>query len=134
MTQETWIVPINPKYLDIKEHLKRSREIAVKKTKIVNKGDIAYIYLSSPISQIKYKGTIVESICDSKTLINHPYTEALKIYGPASFFLIKIDKEVADGIYNYDELKKHGVGQFQNVARASQQIMNYFKETEEKGN
>ena len=133
MMQEIWIIPTNPKYFDVESHLKTSSELVIKRTKMINKGDIAYIYVASPVSQIKYKGIVANSECGEEILSKHPYARAVQNNGPAKYFLVKIEKAFDDNTYNYSDLKEHGIGQVQNIARASRQIKEYFKQVENKG-
>ena len=120
--QEIWVVPTNPKYFDVDEHLKTSDELVIKKTKRVNNGDIVYIYWASPVSQIKYKGIVVNDMCGEDELLRHSYAKTVQNEGIKKFFMIRIDTRFKDGTYNYAELKEHGIGQVQNIARASRQI------------
>lgn len=133
MMQEIWIIPTNPKYFDVEKHLEKSSELVIKKTKMINIGDIAYIYVASPVSQIKYKGIVANCDCDEEILSKHSYARTIQNNGPTKYFLVKIEKTFDDNTYKYSDLKEHGIGQVQNVARASRQIKEYFKQVENRG-
>ena len=130
-TQENWIAPTNPKYFDVAKYLKRNRDLVIKSDKKrVSAGDVVRVYIAAPISEIKFKGTVVESECDKDTLKKHDYISSFINDSKAQFFLVSIDTEFADGTYPYSILKENGIGQVQILARASREIKMYFKKRE----
>lgn len=129
--QEIWIAPTNPKYFDVIEYLKTNKELAIKSNqKKVNVGDIVYIYIAAPISQIKYKGTVIKNECDAETLNDHNYVFDINNDIKTSFFLVEIDTEFVEGTFPYTILKEKGIGQVQILARASRTIKAFIKELE----
>ena len=56
-----WIIPANPKYYDIEEAFRQSKEIDWKQGKGIRKGDIVYVYLAAPVSAVLYKCRVTKT-------------------------------------------------------------------------
>jgi len=50
-----WLIPANPRYFDIEAAFAKKREIIWKQSSDVKAGDIAYMYVGSPVSAVLYK-------------------------------------------------------------------------------
>jgi len=57
----SWIVPANPAYYDIEEGFGKQKEIMWKQSRAVREGDSVYLYVASPVSQIRYKCVAVKT-------------------------------------------------------------------------
>ncbi len=55
-----WIIPANPSFFDVFEYFSKNKEVIWKQTASLYKGDIAYIYVTSPVSEIRYKCEVIE--------------------------------------------------------------------------
>ena len=131
--RENWIVPCNPKHLDIKNHLLESDEVVFKRVRPKNIGDIAYIYVSGKgdqIGQIKYKGIIIDNDCKQEVLDKHSYAVAIESYGqgPFNYMLIKIFGEFPDGTITLDDLKDHDFSQVRVQARTTRRLQSFLDE------
>ena len=58
-----WLIPANPKYYDIDDALKKSKDQTInwKQSNNIKVGDQVYIYVASPISKIKYSCKVLET-------------------------------------------------------------------------
>lgn len=56
---EKWIIPCNIKVYDVIEHFKSSKRIVWKNSFTIHPGDVAYLYLSAPFSEIRYKCLVI---------------------------------------------------------------------------
>lgn len=71
-----WIIPCNPKLYRIEDAFKDLKIIDWRKTnniKSAQDGDIVYIYISSPVSQIAYKGAIINAHKEHSTIDDSSY-------------------------------------------------------------
>lgn len=59
--EETWIVPVNPKYYDIEKAFSESDEIIWKQSNNILAGDSVYLYIASPLSAIAYACRVLEA-------------------------------------------------------------------------
>ena len=50
-----WVIPCNPAYYDICGVFNKLDKVEWKQSTNVNEGDIVYIYVTSPIKEIRYK-------------------------------------------------------------------------------
>ena len=131
--KEHWIVPCNPKQLDIKKHVLKTDLIAFKKVRPLTTGDDVYIYIcGKQDQQIKYKGVVVDDNCNEEEMKNHLYAVSVNEYGksPYKYVLIKLSAEFPDGTVTIENLKDCGFGQVQCQARTSRILLEFLKEKE----
>ena len=121
-----WIVPCNAKKFDIFKHLQANNEIAFKRVGALRKDDTAYIYLSSPYSEIKFRCTVINDQMSTEELDKHPY--AVDKFSANRYILIRIDEEYEHGSLPLAKLKENGLGQVQRQARADGKLLNYIKD------
>lgn len=72
-----WILPCNPKYYRLADALKEQKIIDWRQTnnvKNIQAGDVVYIYLSSPVSAIVYKGAVLKAGKPENTLDDSVYS------------------------------------------------------------
>ena len=50
-----WVIPCNPAYYDVCGVFNKLDKVEWKQSTNVNEGDIVYIYVTSPIKEIRYK-------------------------------------------------------------------------------
>lgn len=126
--KENWIVPCNPKHLDIKTHLQKTDEIVFKRVRPINTGDIVYIYVSGKNGQIKYKGIVINNNCDKEIMNVHDYAASIESYGqgPFIYMLVRIGYEYPDNTIVLKDLKDHGFGQVQVQARTSRVLQEFL--------
>ena len=124
---ETWVIPINLKYFDIYEHLQKTNEIAIKRLRNPIEGDIVYVYIASPESEIRFKGKVIKEKCNEDDLKKHTYITNMINYKEYNYFLIRIDKEYPKGLFQYKDLRSNDIGQVQALARASRKLKEYIE-------
>lgn len=98
---KNWIVPANPKYFDILQAFNENNEIIWKQSSNIKKGDIAYMYVASPISAIIFKCEVTE--------VNIPYDYEDKNLKINKVMKIKLLKKYSNDFMTFDKLNKFGI-------------------------
>lgn len=98
-----WIVPANYKYFDIDSEIATSRDgvILWKQSSSVEVGDKVYIYMSAPVSAIRYKCEAVE--------VNIPYEYHDDFMSMTRAMRLKVLKKYDSEPIGIDKLRQHGV-------------------------
>lgn len=139
---ESWIVPCNIKHFDLMEHFKSSETVVWHNSFTIRKGDTAYIYLSAPYSEIKYRCAVIEDQVDEETLNANAYAIPRKqsnnyFSKKVKYIVLRLEYEYPDGVLKLEDLREHGLGQVQIQARTDRRVQSYIiditKECEEKG-
>ena len=130
---ENWIIPCNPKQLDLQEHLTKTNEVVFKEVRPTNIGDIAYIYISgkgAQVGQIKYKGIVIDNHCGQNILDKHSYATSYDSYGqgPFNYMLIRITGVFPDGTITYNDLKEHDFSQVRVQVRTTRKLQAFLDE------
>jgi len=124
---ENWIVPCSVKFYDVVEHLGDRDTIVWRKVSALKEGDIVYLYLGSPYSEIKFKCHIIEDNVDEATLKENAYaikkSEGLRKY---RYIKLKLDYTYPDGVLSLDKLREHGLGQTQTQARTDRRLQAFI--------
>lgn len=128
---ESWVLPCNLKLFDLVSHLESSDSVIWKRLRSVKEGDVVYIYIGAPYSEIRYKG-VVESIrVDKELLTKHPYAEQfIRLSCEDELFKIAVEFEFPSGKYTFKNLKSYGLGQVQTMARADRRLKRYLEQEE----
>ena len=133
---ENWIIPCSIKVYDVIEHFKTHNHIVWRNAFTIQPGDIAYIYVGSPYSEIKFKCKVVSDVIDDETLQANAY--AIPKRKVHSFFSKK-DKYIEleyissfpDRALPLNDLREHGLGQVQIQARIDRKLQAYIDSVEE---
>ena len=96
-----WIVPANLKYFDIIQAFEENGEIIWKQSSSIKKGDIAFIYIASPISAILYKCMVTE--------VNIPYEYEDKNLRINKVMKIKLLKKYDKDFMTFEKLNNYGI-------------------------
>jgi len=96
-----WIVPANPEYYDIVNAFNENDEIIWKQSSKIKKGDIAYMYVASPISAILFKCGVVE--------VNIPYDYEDKNLKINKVMKIKLLKKYDKDFMTFEKLNQFGI-------------------------
>lgn len=56
-----WIVPANPAYYDVEGAFRSQKELTWKQGRGIRPGDMVFIYLASPVSEIRYRCLVLET-------------------------------------------------------------------------
>lgn len=120
-----WVIPCNAKKFDIFEHFKSNKEIAFKRVGALKEGDLAYIYLSAPYSEIHFLCKVINDHLTDEELSKHQY--ALDKFSSARYVLLSLESEYENGSLPLSKLKENGLGQVQRQARAGNELLNYIE-------
>lgn len=96
-----WVVPCNPKYYDIQKAFKKERQILWKQSSNIKPNDTVYLYVTSPLSAIKYKCKVCE--------VDIPYKFKNKFIKIQKLMKIKLQKTYPDDLYAFQTLKQYGL-------------------------
>lgn len=129
---ENWIVPCSVKFYDVVDHLKEKDTIIWRKVSALKAGDIAYLYLGSPYSAIKYKCHIVDDNVDEKTVKENEYaikkTDSMR---KQRYIKLKLDYTYPDDALSLEKLRAHGLGQTQTQARTDRRLQAFIDSVNE---
>ena len=133
---EHWIVPCNIKVFDVIAHFKDHTHVVWKNAFTIKKGDIVYLYLSSPYGEIKYKCLVTSDSISDQKLQENPY--AIRTKASYNYYSRKIKyiemlylREYPSQTFPLETLKKHGLGQVQIQARTDRRLQHFIDEVEE---
>ncbi len=134
--KELWIIPCNTKHFNVSEHFNREKTVVWRNSFSIRKGDVAYIYLSAPFSEIRYRCNVISEEVDDDTLQANSYAIPAKTTNNyfskrVKYMVLELDRVFPEGKYKLEELKKHGLGQVQIQARADRKLREYLLATEE---
>lgn len=129
---ENWVVPCSVKFYDVVGHLKERDTIVWRKVSALKQGDVVYLYLGSPYSEIKFKCHIIEDNIDEATLKDNAYaikeSDSLRKY---KYIKLKLDYTYPDGVLSLDKLREHGLGQTQIQARTDRRLQAFIDSVNE---
>ena len=131
--EEHWILPCNIRIYDVVQHFKRNKRIVWINSFSMKTGDIAYLYVASPFSEIKYECVVLNDQVDEVLLKENPYVIPKKQIN--NFYIKKIkyvELELVsifpEGTFTLAKLREHGLGQVQIQARADRDLKSYLTE------
>ena len=139
---ENWIVPCNIKHFDLITHFKSKSTVVWRNSFTIRKGDIAYIYLSAPYSEIRYRCRVVEDVVDDEVVNANQYAIPPKASNnyfskKIKYMIMELEYEYPEGSLPLNALREHGLGQVQMQARANKRVKEFLHEVteqcEEKG-
>ena len=124
---ENWIVQCSVKFYDVVKHLEERSTIVWRKVSALRKGDIVYLYLGSPYSEIKFKCHIIDENVDEETIQANAYaikkSDGLRKY---KYIMLKLDYIYPEGTLSLVKLRTHGLGQTQTQARTDRKLQAYL--------
>lgn len=134
---ENWIIPCNTKVFDIVSHFKTHKRVVWKNSFTICKGDITYIYIGSPYSEIRFKCVVVNDKVDDELLKQNAYAIPAK---KSNNYFSKKEKyiemeflcEFPENALPLKTLKEHGLGQVQIQARTDCRLQMFLDEVERK--
>lgn len=125
--KEAWVFPCNIKYFNVIDHFAEHDTVIWRRRGVVHEGDVVYIYIGSPIKEIRYKCYVVNERVDKTVLKDNPYAITASATQSSSYIELKLDKEYDEGSFPYSELKENGLGQVQIPARASRKLRAFLE-------
>ena len=124
---ENWIIPCSVKFYNVVEHLNKKNTIVWRKVSALKKGDIAYLYLGAPYSQIKYLCHVVDDNVDKAILAKNEYAiKKDRSSKRSTYILLKLDYTYPDGELSLTKLREHGLGQTQIQARTDRKLQQFI--------
>ena len=134
---EHWIIPCNVKVFNVIDHFKDKKTVVWKNSFTMKKGDIAYIYLGSPYSEIRYKCKVINDEIDEQTLRLNAYAIPAK---KSNNYFSKKEKYVEleyissfpEKTFPLNDLRENGLGQVQIQARTDRRLQAYITSMEER--
>jgi len=115
-----WIIPCNPKYFDIDKAFEENKEIIWKQSTDIKVGDIAYMYLASPYSEIRYKCKVTE--------VNIPYEYEDKNLKINKVMKIKLVKKYSENKFPFKTLKEQGLNTVRGPQILSEKLSKFLKQ------
>ena len=100
-TPTKWIIPANPKYYDVEAAFRENEEIIWKQGKSILAGDIVYMYVGAPVSAVRYKCLVLETMI--------PYELNTKDVRMTHVMKIRLLKEYDPGRFTFGWLKTVGI-------------------------
>jgi len=132
---ENWIIPCNIKFFDLPRHFEQRKTVVWRKAFAIHKGDIAYIYISSPYCEIRYKCLVINDQVDDELLHANPYAISTKsshngISKKENYIEMEYICEYPKGTFPLEKLREQGLGQVQIQARTDRKLQAYLLDVE----
>lgn len=133
---EKWIIPCNLKRFNIIEHFKSTDKVVWKNSFTISTGDIAYIYLSAPYGEIRYRCSVISDSVDEETLRANQYAVQEKksnnYYSKKDKYIqLKLMNEYPSGSLTLARLRENGLGQVQIQARPDRRLSKFLDSLED---
>lgn len=126
---ENWFVPCSIKFFDVVGHFNKNDTIIWRKVSALKNGDIVYIYIGAPYSEIKYKGHIIDDNVSEEVVKKNSY--AIKKNDDVKkqkYIKIKLDYTYKENELSLNKLREHGLGQTQTQQRTDRKLQAYINE------
>ena len=117
--KQHWIIPANPEFFNVIDYFSSSDEVIWKQSARLSPGDIAYIYVTSPLSEIRFICEVLE------TDIPYEYQDQnLKMKKAVK---IKVLKEIPQGLCPIRKMRELGVKAVRGQRIATAELVDFFK-------
>ena len=126
---EHWIIPCSVKHFDVIKHFDSQDEIIWKRTSAIREGDLAYIYVGAPYSEIMYKCVVVSDNVDESTVEKNSYAITPNgVKRHPRYVRMKLLFKYPEKFLPFSMLKKAGLGQVQIQARTDRKLQKFLDE------
>ena len=132
---ENWIIPCNVKRFDLYCHFEKTNQVVWKNSFSMKVGDVAYIYVGTPVRQIKFRCNVVSDQVTDELLQENKY--AISENNCNNYFskkvryvILELEREFPDGVLQFVDLQENGLGQVQIQARTGRRLQHYIDEVE----
>ena len=130
---ENWIVPCNIKHFDLISHFADQDQVVWKNDFTMRKGDVAYIYLSAPYSEIRYRCRVISDSVSEETITANSYAIPRKTANNyfskrVKYIVLEKEFEYPHGVLSLTDLRAHGLGQVQIQARTDRHVQVFIDE------
>ena len=117
--KEHWIIPANPGFFNVIEHFSANKEVLWKQSARLSAGDIAYIYVTSPDSEIRFVCEVLQ------TDIPYEYEDHnLKITKAVK---LKVLQEISHGVCPIRKIRELGVKAIRGQRTATPELVTFLK-------
>ena len=124
---ENWIIPCNIRVYDVLAHFERKDTIVMGTVASLKKGDIAYLYLGAPFSQIKFRCHVLSDEIDDATLSENNYAIRRRTtHRTLKYIMLKLDYTYPTDMLSLSVLKKHGLCQIQIQSHVNRTLQSYL--------
>lgn len=128
---ENWILPCNVRFFDVEKHFEKNDTVVWKKGASTKEGDIVYIYLSAPYSQILYRCIVEIEELSKEEVEKNRYAIRAGATPKTKYMLLRLDKKYDKGMMTLEKLREHGLGQTQKQARTSRSVQEFINSVNE---
>ena len=113
-----WIIPANPKYYDIDKAFEKKKDIIWKQSGNIVPGDLVFMYITSPVSAVRYQGIVTET--DIPYEFSGPQVSMKKI--------MKLDRThvYPDDFCPLSKLKELGIKSVRGQRTVTKEFLDYF--------
>lgn len=119
--REHWIIPANPGFFNVMEHFSSNKEVLWKQSAKLAAGDIAYIYVTSPDSEIRFVCEVLQpDIPYEYEDQNLRVTKAVKL---------KVLQEIPHGFCPIRKIRELGVKAIRGQRTATPELADYLKKS-----
>ena len=117
--KEHWIIPANPDFFDVIDYFSSKTEVLWKQSSRLSAGDTAYIYVTSPLSEIRF-------ICEVlQTDIPYEYQDSnLKMKKAVK---LKVLKGIPQGVCPIRKMRELGVKAVRGQRIATAELVDFLK-------
>ena len=131
--KENWIIPCNLKIFNLIEHFATNNRVVWRNAFSIHEGDTVYIYIGSPISEIRYRCKVLTTQVDSKTLEENSYAISKKKFNNyyskrEKYIIMEKECEYKEGCLPLADLRAHGLGQVQLQARIDRNVLRFIEQ------
>lgn len=127
-----WVIPCNPAYYDVCGVFNKLDKVEWKQSTNVNEGDIVYIYVTSPIKEIRYKCVARKVDLDyADTEKDREFIlkgDNYENYG--RYMELELITKYKENKFTLENLKQNGLKSVQGPSKVSEELANYIKSNE----
>lgn len=127
---DKWIIPCSVKYFDVTQHFSNHDNVVWKRSSAIKTGDVVYIYVGKPYSEIKYRCRVINENVDDETLKNNEYAITSSGLERYKYIQMELEESYPDGMLGFYDLKEHGLSQVQKQARVYKELAEYIESKE----
>ena len=127
-----WVIPCNPAYYDVCGVFNKLDKVEWKQSTNVNVGDIVYIYVTSPIKEIRYKCVARKVDLDyADTEKDREFILKGDNYENCGRYMeLELITKYKENKFTLENLKQNGLKSVQGPSKVSEELANYIKSNE----
>ena len=123
---ENWILPCNVRFFDVEKHFEEHDTVVWKRGASTKEGDVVYLYLGAPYSQILYRCIVEKEELTKEEVEENKYAVRAGATPKTKYMLLKLEYKYKEGTMTLDKLREHGLGQTQKQARTSRSVQGFI--------